>query len=108
MKYFKSWMLSLNTIRNICAHHSRLWDKLLVTKPEIPRFKHDKSWSIAVQIRNAEVFCISTILSYILEIIAPQSKWKSRLLGLFNEYNDMPLYKLGFPKERENINMRQD
>ena len=26
-----SWLLSLNTIRNICAHHSRLWNRKLGT-----------------------------------------------------------------------------
>ncbi|MDR1196624.1 MAG: Abi family protein [Endomicrobium sp.] len=102
---FKSWMLTLNTIRNICAHHSRLWDKILVTKPKIPRLKHDTNWSVPLQIKNTKIFCILTILAYLIKIIAPQSKWKSRLLDLFNDYKNIPLYKLGFPKGWENIDM---
>ena len=36
-KVFESWLLSLNTIRNIVAHHARLWNRVLGLKPIIPR-----------------------------------------------------------------------
>ena len=31
-----SWLHALAAIRNICAHHSRLWNKELAVKPELP------------------------------------------------------------------------
>ena len=36
-KVFKNWLHGLSVIRNICAHHSRLWNKTLGVKFEIPR-----------------------------------------------------------------------
>jgi abortive infection bacteriophage resistance protein len=31
-----SWLHALSYIRNICAHHSRLWNRILTIKPTIP------------------------------------------------------------------------
>jgi abortive infection bacteriophage resistance protein len=33
----ESWLHTLTTIRNICAHHSRLWNRELGIKPEHPK-----------------------------------------------------------------------
>ena len=33
---FLSWFRSLNAARNICAHHSRFWNRELGYKPELP------------------------------------------------------------------------
>jgi abortive infection bacteriophage resistance protein len=33
---FVSWLHAMNAIRNICAHHARLWNRELAVKPELP------------------------------------------------------------------------
>lgn len=33
----KSWLHTLTSVRNICAHHARLWNRELGIKPELPR-----------------------------------------------------------------------
>ena len=38
-KVFCSWIHHLVYVRNICAHHSRLWDKFWSIKPELPPSK---------------------------------------------------------------------
>lgn len=35
----ESWLITINVIRNICAHHSRLWNRVLGVKPRIPKRK---------------------------------------------------------------------
>ena len=32
-----SWLLTVNTVRNICAHHGRLWNRTIGNPPKIPR-----------------------------------------------------------------------
>ena len=32
-----SWLRSLNYLRNVCAHHSRLWNRNIVDQPKLPR-----------------------------------------------------------------------
>lgn len=39
----RSWLHFLSYIRNVCAHHSRLWDRELAIRPEIPR--KDTAWT---------------------------------------------------------------
>ena len=34
---FESWLHSIVYVRNICAHHSRLWNKTLRIQPLFPR-----------------------------------------------------------------------
>jgi abortive infection bacteriophage resistance protein len=36
-KVLQSWLGALNVVRNICAHHGRLWNRELGFKPMIPR-----------------------------------------------------------------------
>ena len=92
-----SWLLSLNTIRNICAHHSRLWNRSLGTKPMIPKYKNDPDWYDPIPVGNDRVFGVLTILKYCLDQIAPQSSWNERLFDLLDSYPEIPLKSMGFP-----------
>lgn len=98
-KVFNSWLLSLNTVRNICAHHSRLWNRELGTKPKIPRPKDYPDWHTPVVIDNHRVFAVLTICQYCLKRIAPQSHWYDRLQQLFADYPDVPKISMGFPDD---------
>lgn len=92
-----SWLLTLNTIRNICAHHGRLWNRALGTKPMIP--KNDSRWHAPVVVGNERIFGVLTILKYCLDRIAPQSQWPVRMLRLLEEYPDIPRASMGFPSD---------
>jgi abortive infection bacteriophage resistance protein len=92
---FSSWLISLNVIRNICAHHSRLWNKVLGYKPKIPN-KNDQ-WKSPISIVNNRLFTILSIIKYMLDIIVPTSKWPERLLSLFEEFPEIPMTNMGFP-----------
>jgi abortive infection bacteriophage resistance protein len=95
----ESWLFALNTVRNICAHHGRLWNRELGIKPSIP--KKDRRWHTPVQVRNNRIFGILTILKYMLNQIAPQSEWPDRLQNLLERYLDVPKGPMGFPANWE-------
>lgn len=99
----ETWLHSLNTIRNICAHHSRLWNRELGIKPEIP----DKNpyWNYPNKIENNKMFGILSIMKYMISYIAPQSCWQERLFQLLNKYNGIPLVSMGFPDNWKNYKM---
>lgn len=94
----ESWLLALNTVRNICAHHSRLWNRELGNKPMIPLACDYPEWHTPVQVRNDRLFGILTICKHCLNRIAPQSGWSDRLVALFAENPDVSLAKMGFPE----------
>ena len=40
-RVFATWLRSLNYLRNVCAHHSRLWNRNIVDQP---RLRHLPNW----------------------------------------------------------------
>jgi abortive infection bacteriophage resistance protein len=91
----ESWLGALNVVRNICAHHGRLWNRELGYKPLIP--KRDDRWHDPVEIPDDRSFGILTILKYLLDDIAPQSGWVGRLEALHAEYPTIPQHHMGYP-----------
>ncbi|MBY0458748.1 MAG: Abi family protein, partial [Gemmataceae bacterium] len=89
----RSWLQALNTVRNICAHHARLWNRVLGVRPMIPN--KDRRWNVPVPIPNDRVFAVLTICRHLLGIIAPGSEWTDRFKGLLAGYPDVPRPGLG-------------
>ena len=94
-RVFNSWLGALNGVRNICAHHGRLWNRELGYKPMIPT--GDVLWHDPVHVANNRVFGVLTILKYLLSDITPDTHWPARLSELLAEYPEIPLASMGFP-----------
>ena len=94
---FGSWLLTLHAIRNICAHHARLWNRELGVKPMVPLLADYPDWHQPVVVHNNRVFVVLTICRWCLARIAPQSHWAERLQGLLDAFPAIPLADLGFP-----------
>ncbi len=95
VKVFQSWLRSLNSLRNICAHHARVWNRTFGDKPKLPM---TKEWGELSGQSNDTVFVFLTMLKYLMRIIAPQSNWANRLKVLLEKYPDIPLLYMGFPE----------
>jgi len=93
----ESWIVSLNCTRNICAHHGRLWNRILPIKPVMPRQKKRPEWHSPVVVNNQRIFGTLTILGYMLSQVAPKSQWKARVVALIDEHTDIPTVWMGFP-----------
>ena len=96
-----SWLRTLNLIRNLCAHHARLWNREIDTRPLLPESKHDPNWHLPIPIPVDRIFGVLSVLSYLLQRVAPQSAWKQRAKALLATYTDVPLYFMGFPADWE-------
>lgn len=97
-KVLESWLLTLNFIRNVCAHHARLWNRGMDNKePAIPRVNKHPQWHTPVAIKPDRIFGVLTVLYYLLKQVAPQSHWRDRLIDLFDKHPDVPLKFMGFP-----------
>lgn len=91
-----SWLKTLNVVRNITAHHGRLWNRVLGVKPRIPK---NELWHDPVEINPDRIFAVLTILSYLLEIVAPNTHWRDRLFELLKQYENVDLQRMGFPDD---------
>lgn len=90
----ESWLRSLNATRNICAHHGRLWNRTLGVGPMIP--KKDARWREPYDVPFDKPFATLTILSFMLEKVAPDTAWRGRLFELLDERSDVKLELMGF------------
>lgn len=96
----QSWLHTLTVIRNICAHHSRLWNRELGIKPAIP--KSDQiAWPDYLRHRNpalhTRISAVLPILQHFMHQCAPHASWKQRLLDLFEEFPQISLRAMGLP-----------
>lgn len=90
-----SWLQTLNYVRNICAHHSRLWNRELALKPMIPDPRNAPRWHTPGAVPNNRVFVVLTLLQDLLRTIAPQSRWRFRLFETFERFPGIPLAQMG-------------
>lgn len=97
-KVLDSWLHMFNYVRNLCAHHGRLWNRELSISPLLPDRRHQLQWHQPVRVDNKRVFAVLTIASYLLKQIAPHSRWNQRLVDLLNMHPTIPLVNMGFPQ----------
>jgi abortive infection bacteriophage resistance protein len=104
-KVLESWLLTLNYVRNLCAHHGRLWNRVLPYRPLIPYKKHRPEFHDPVIVKPDRIFSIISILNYMLLNIAPQSKWKQRFIQLIEKkHPGITIRFMGFPENwRESV-----
>lgn len=102
-RILQSWLGALNVIRNICAHHGRLWNRELGYKPYIPQKQKFPQWHDPVSVPNNRIFAVLTILRYLLNRVAPTSRWDQRLHKLLADYPEISIATMGFPAKWEKI-----
>lgn len=95
-KVMTSWLLTLNVIRNLCAHHGRLWNRELGHKPFIPRHPE---WEQPIRVPPDRVFAVLTILADVMRRLAPADTWALRLRALLDASAHIPLQMMGFPRD---------
>ena len=61
----ESWMRTANYIRNICAHHARLWNRQLVIRPLVKHRRNDQTLS-AVTHSSGRMYTALVITAFLL------------------------------------------
>lgn len=89
-------MLCFSTLRNICAHHGRVWNRRLIQikLPTHPTQSFLKNKSIYTNKLYAVVSCIT----YVLKIIDPKSTYSDQLKGLMKTCPLAQTKEMGFPE----------
>lgn len=99
-EFLESWLKAIAYIRNICAHHSRLWDKKLST-PLIPNNLKGK-WISNASLTNLKrdgLYINLCCIKYLVDNIKPDNDFGSEILRLLKNYEqDVDLDKMHFPK----------
>ena len=98
-KVLQSWLHHLSLVRNLCAHHSRLWNREFSITPEIPKSKPVK---LAGEFRqnSRKIYNTLLILLHFMDAIAPLHHWRGRLKAVI-ALHAIPAGMMDFPKDWE-------
>lgn len=93
-----SWLEALVYARNIIAHHSRLWSRNMVKRP-IDTIATPMDYWLTIpltEVQKKKPFLIITTLVYLSNKVTPGHHIRDKILELFNNNPNVPIYKLGF------------
>lgn len=109
-KTFCSWLHTINYIRNICAHHARLWNRDMNIVPEKLAFSKSLDWvSSPDTVKRSKLYYFLCMLNYMLQTANPTSTFKHRIKDLLTEYQEVAsLNAMGFQPDWMNEKMWND
>lgn len=98
---FTSWLHTMNYVRNICAHHARLWNRDLKIVPSMLKFSKTKIWiSNPESVQRSKVYYFLCMINYMLQTVNVNSTFTIRLKELLREFKPT-LCAMGFPENWE-------
>ena len=108
-RLMESWLRSINYVRNVIAHHGRLWNLNLADYPTLPQpgIMPDFAPLLTLRAVNTRIYSVCCILSHFSKIINPQSLWPQELAALINTFPAMPyaaVQDMGFPSNWQSHN----
>lgn len=101
---FASHLVALNFVRNVAAHHGRLWNRKLINFPTLTGLR-EPQWHY---LDNTKAFTVFCLIQRMLNVICPDNDWGNRfqtLLGTFPSHcadytaNEVSLQAFGLPSE---------
>ncbi|NGP05156.1 Abi family protein [Rhodococcus sp. 14C212] len=97
----ESWLQTYVRVRNICAHHGRLWNVGLGVYPAIPN-SPAISWLAGTDALPARsrtrLYPVLVSLQSVLDSVSPRSSWARRLHDLLHTRSRMNLAGMGVPE----------
>lgn len=96
---FENWLFCFCSLRNICAHHGRVWNRRLV-KIVLP-YNTANQFLQNQNIYTNKLYATLSCVQYVLNIISPGNDFKDRLKQIMQ---NCPLHQekeMGFPNKWE-------
>lgn len=99
---FVRWMKVTNYVRNVSAHHARLWNRSLTYKiGRVPDNAAPLTHLNDDAVRRSRVYGICALLAYLTSAIRVEDGWTNRLVALLDRFpSGLPLAPeshMGFP-----------
>ncbi|GHT80418.1 CAAX amino protease [Bacteroidia bacterium] len=100
-KIFISWLHGFVYLRNVCAHHTRLWNKPMQIQPLFPRHTQH-TWLADHTVSNNRIYYLLAMIVYFLNTVNPAHTFCKRLNTLFTKYPTVDARAMGFPAAWQN------
>ena len=89
-------MKNLCAIRNICAHHGRLWNRVIPVKPLLPR-RVQSTWILNTVVSQTRIYAGLCCMLYWLNAIDSSNTFAQELKDLLKTHPDVDVTAMGFP-----------
>ncbi len=91
-KELSSWLEAISVLRNIIAHHSRLWNRSLSKQPMNIKGHHDK-WlkTPFTDNQKKKPYGVITAMLYLCNAVYPENQIKAKILSLLDMARDWHL-----------------
>jgi abortive infection bacteriophage resistance protein len=77
---FASWLRSINYLRNLAAHHSRVWNRNIVDQPKMPKVGQVPQFDPVIPTCQVKrVYPLLCILAYLMCRTRQDTDWHTRL-----------------------------
>ncbi len=95
-----SWLVYLTNVRNICAHHSRLWNRRVTAdRPTIPSRRQYKFQGVLPRDFNTTMYGITAMTTRLLQRVNPDNSFVARLTHLLESHPSIDSRLMGFPTD---------
>ena len=103
-----SWFRALSDLRNVCAHHSRVWNREFGSRPQQPK-KQLSGWPdlTPVVVEGAQgrqiidpgkrLYMLLVVIEFLLRRVNPESDWHRRLFALMQKHGKVSKAHMGMP-----------
>lgn len=107
----RSWFRSLSDLRNLCAHHMRVWNREFGSRPVMPkRPPHD--WPALPEVipcgspkhpkqqlhPQRRLYMQLVVIESLMRVVCPESRWAERLVRLLDANPGVSRPHMGFPE----------
>ena len=103
VRVLPSWTRALTFVRNVCAHHGRLWNRAMVDQPRFPRRGQipEMDHVLASRTSQEKLYGVCTILAYLTKQLNAGTNWHLRTKELLQTFPNSDLFSTssaGFPR----------
>ncbi|SRR5690625_1749356 len=94
----ESWLHHLVIVRNVSAHHARLWNREFTIVPSEPR-KRPSRVALKWNPDSRRLYNTLLILLHLMDAVVPGNAWRERLQAHLGKLQHQPTSQMGFPED---------
>ena len=109
-RMLRSLLPHLAPVRNLCAHHERLWDRVFATKFSLPSrmgtFPSPETFFNETD--TGKLYNTLVMIAYLTIVITGNTDWPRNLVALMNQYPNVPQSRMGFIENWQTLEIWQE
>lgn len=98
--FLESWIHAIANLRNLCAHHSRIWNRRYTIKIKMP-FNTSFPFIENYEVKDNKLYIQLSCIVYLLNLISPGHSFINNFKVLIKSCHLIKLKDMGFPEEWE-------